>query len=136
VDGGAVAGAETLLGGAARVEPHRHEDRAALRVEVEDLGGVRREEEAVFARPVPDRRPAALEHDDVERIDLGLQDHLRPILRRAGGRRERERLGLRLRLLHQTLERPVAAADHLGRHARERDDRPELPRALRRTRTT
>src|SRR4030095_9194299 len=44
------------------------------------------------------------------------------------GPRERAPLGRRLRLLAQTLERPVPATDDLRRHARERDDRTELPR--------
>ncbi len=130
VDGRAVPGPETLIRSTARVEPHRHEDRAALGVEVEHLGRVRRQEEAVLAGPVPDRGPATLQHDDVERIDLGLQDHLSPVLRRTGrGGRERERLGLWLGFLHQTLERPVTAPDHLRRNAGQRDDRTELPLA-------
>ena len=46
-----------LRGRALRVEPDRHEDRAPLRVEVQDLGGVGREEEPVLGSPTCRRRP-------------------------------------------------------------------------------
>ena len=59
-----------------RVEPGGHEDGAALGVEVEDLGGVRGEEEPVVDGPLPDLVAAALEHRDVERVDLRLVEDL------------------------------------------------------------
>ena len=80
----------------------------------------------MFARPVPTAVPPP-SSTTMSSASISVFRITCAVLRRAGGRRERERLGLRLRLLHQTLERPVAAADHLGRHARERDDRTSEP---------
>jgi len=48
------------------IEGRGEEDRAALGVEVEDLGSVGREAEAVLRRPLADVRGAAAEDGDVE----------------------------------------------------------------------
>jgi hypothetical protein len=56
--------------GGVRVERGREEDRAAVRVEVEDLGRIRRQAEAVRGGPLADGRAAAPEDGDVERVDL------------------------------------------------------------------
>ena len=72
----AVAGGLAELGGAGGVEAGGHEDLAAAAVEVEHLGRVGREEEAVVARPLADLVAAALQHGDVEGVDLRLEEHL------------------------------------------------------------
>ena len=72
----AVTGALTELERPLGVELGGHEHRAAVGVEVEDLGCVRREQEAVLERPLPDLVTAALEHGDVEGVDLRLQHDL------------------------------------------------------------
>ena len=71
---------------------------------------------------------AALEHGDVEGVDLRLEDHLgvaapasaSPVARKAPSSARRRHL------LGEALERPVAAADHLGGDVGERDDRADL----------
>ena len=120
----AVAGGLAELGGAGGVEAGGHEDLAAVAVEVEHLGGIRREEEAVVAGPAADLVAAALEHRDVEGVDLLLEDHLGAIgVERRSGGLERALGGGRGDLLGQALERPVAAAHHVGGDVGERDDR-------------
>src|SRR5437867_5659616 len=110
-----------------RVEDRRHEDRAARRVEVEDLGGIRWETEAVLGGPASDRLAAAAEDRDVERVDLHLhQDHrVRCRRRERDGAADRE---LRdLRLADEALERPVAALFHGGGNTWQGNERAELP---------
>ena len=76
VDGRAVADLLAALGGRVAVEDGGEEDRAALGVEVEHLGRVGREAEAVLLRPGGDVGAAALEDGDVERVDARLQHDL------------------------------------------------------------
>ncbi len=77
----------------------------------------------MIARPRADVDRSALQHRDVERVDLGLEQHDRPS-RRAVLRGERDRPAGGLD--DQALQRPVAALDHLGRNAGQRDDRADL----------
>ena len=74
MDRRAVAGALTALHGRRGVEARGHEDLAAARIEVEDRRRIRRKVEAVLLGPGADGERAALEHGDVERVDLGLED--------------------------------------------------------------
>ena len=77
------------LGRPAGVELRGHEDGAALGVEVEDLGRVRGEEEAVLDGPLPHLVAAALEDGDVEGVDLGLEDDVDAAAVVDAGRRAR-----------------------------------------------
>ncbi len=88
----AVAGLLAEGRGARRVEARGHEDLRTLRVEVEHLRRVGREQEAVVDRPATDRVTAAAEDRDVERVDLHLLEHFGVVGDGAGGRR-RTRLG-------------------------------------------
>ena len=72
----AVADALAEVAGALGVELGGHEHGAARGVEVEYLGRVGREEEAVLQRPLADLVAAAGEDRDVERVDLRLEDDL------------------------------------------------------------
>ena len=58
------------------IERRRQEDRAALRVEVEDLGRIRREAETMVGRPRADFLGAALQDGQVERIDRDFHQDL------------------------------------------------------------
>jgi hypothetical protein len=102
------------------VERCREEDRAALRVEVEDFRRIGREAEAVIGRPRADLGGATLEHRDVQGIDLDLHQHFGA----ARGSRRREsrevRLGNGVRLTDKPLERPVAALLDARRYSGER----------------
>ena len=114
------------------VEPGGHEDRAALGVEVEHLGRVGGEEEAVLDGPRPHLVAAALEDGDVEGVDLRLEDHLgarRRVVGAAPAARSPSSSGRR-DLLGQALQGPVAAALHRrsGRRAAGRSSRPPRPR--------
>ena len=76
-------------------------------------------------RPAADRVAATTQDRDVESIDLRREQHLRFV----GGspRRGRGRLeDWRCDLAGEALQRPVAAAFDLRRHARQRDDRADL----------
>jgi len=85
VDGSAIAeGLSARLGGIG-VEHGGEEDRAALRVEVEDLGRVRRQAETVLLGPKADLVGAALEDGDIERVDADLEDLLGRSRSRGGG---------------------------------------------------
>ena len=111
--------------GRVRIERGGHEDRAPVGIEIEDLRRVGRQPEAVILGPQADLVAAAAQDRDVERVDR-LQDHLGFTGRLApgGGIREeghRRRIGL----LHETLERPVTAAHHVGRDAGQQGDRSE-----------
>ena len=75
VDRRALALLDALVVRAADVELDGHEDRAALGVERQHLRRVGREEEAVIARPRAHVDRAALQHRDVERVDLRLEQH-------------------------------------------------------------
>jgi hypothetical protein len=90
VDGGAVTDLLTLRLRGVGVEDRGHEDRAACGVEVEDLGSVRGETEAVLRGPASDGLAAALEDGDVERVDLDLHQHLRVLARARSGRRREQ----------------------------------------------
>ena len=63
-------------GGRIGIEHGGQEDRRARRVEVEHLGGVGREPEAVLGRPGADRRRAAAQDGHVERVDADLHQLL------------------------------------------------------------
>ena len=79
------------LGGARGVEAGGHEDLRAVRVEVEHLGRVGREEEPVVDRPLTDRVTATAQDGDVERVDLRLLHHLGASPARSTRRRRRTR---------------------------------------------
>ena len=114
-----------LVGGAFRVEPGRQEDRAALGVELEHLRRVGGQEEPVLGRPGAHGFRPALEDRDVERVDLGLEEHPRLAGRRtvgAGGELGHGRLDLEL----QALQRPVAALHDLRGDAGQGHDRADL----------
>ena len=81
VDRRPVADLLAALGGGVGVEGRGEEDRAAAGVEVEDLGRVGREPEAVVLGPGADVGGAALEDGDVEGVDPDLHQLLG-----AGGR--------------------------------------------------
>ena len=126
MDGRAVADLLAALGGRVAVEDGGQEEGAAGAVELEHLGRVVREREAVLLGPGGDVRAAALEDGDVERVDAGLEDDLdvtgAPDGIELGARRLRDRVGLE----EQALEGPVAALLDARRLVRERDDRAEL----------
>ena len=63
------------------VEDRGEENRAALGVEVEHFGGVRREAEPVLCGPGRHVRPAALKDGDVESVDAHLLQHLHRLCR-------------------------------------------------------
>ncbi len=75
-DRGAVAAGLTERGGPAGVEAGRHEDRAPVGVEVQDLRSIGTQEEPVVQRPPADLVPATAQDGDVQRVDLGLEQHL------------------------------------------------------------
>ncbi len=77
VDRGALPSTDALLLRALVVEPGRQEDGTPGGVEVEHLRRIGWQEVAVVPRPSTDRIAATLEHRDVERIDLGREEHLR-----------------------------------------------------------
>ena len=81
VDGRPVTDLLAAGRGRVGVEGGGEEDRAARRVEVEDLGRVGREAEAVVRGPLADRRRATAQDGDVEGVDLDLHQ----LLGRAGG---------------------------------------------------
>ena len=84
----------------------------------------------MLGRPRADGDRAALEHGDVERVDLRLQDHDGAL---RGGRSGEDAIGRedrRVRLQDQPLQGPAAALDHLRRDARQRDDRAHVPARL------
>ena len=92
VDGRAVADLLAALERRVAVEDGRQEDRAALGVEVEHLGRVGRQAEAVLLGPDGHVGAAALEDGDVERIDPRLRARLRrPPSRARSPRRRRAR---------------------------------------------
>ena len=144
VDRRAVADRRATGRGGGAVEAGGHEDGAALGVEVEHLRRVGRQQEAVGTRPVADRPAAALEHRDVERVDLGVEQLTRRCGRLGGlNASETGVLHDRVHLAHQALQGPVAAPLDVGRHAGQRHDRaplqvhpsrqlPEAPRQRRR----
>src|SRR4029077_3504361 len=59
-----------------RVEDCREEDRAAVRIEVEDLRRGRGKTEAVLGGPLAHLGAAAFQHGDVERVDTNLEEDL------------------------------------------------------------
>ena len=112
---------------ARRVEAGGHEDRAAARVEVEHLGRVGREQEAVVDRPLADRVAAALQDGDVERVDLRLEEHLARVARLAARGRVGERLapgGATSRSSRCSVQSPPRST--FGGHAGQRHDRADL----------
>src|SRR5204862_4077383 len=114
------------------VERGREEDRAALGVEVEDLGRVGRQAEPVRGCPLAHGRAAALEDRDVERVDLRLEEDLDRITRRGAERgRSRDQAFDRLGLADEPLEGPGAALLDVRGNSGERGERPELPAAPR-----
>ena len=109
-----------------RVEPRRHEDRAARRVEIEHLGRVGSQEVAVLERPPADFVAASPKDRDVEGVDLRLEQHLRFSRRVVRGGRE-QALGRGRRYLErESLECPVTAALDRGRDVGQRHDRADL----------
>ena len=117
VDGGPVADGLTALGGGIGIEDRGEEDRRACGVELEHLGGVRREPEAVVLRPRcrlrsgPPRRTVTSSasmrtfmSSSAERSGTGAEPGL-----------EQE---LRLGLLDESLQGPVAALLDVRRDAR------------------
>ena len=107
------------------VELGGHEVGRAAGVELERVGRVVGEREALLGGPVGDRPAAALQDRDVERVDADLLEDLRR-RRPSGAAALRRRLGHRGRdLLLEALQRPVPAALDLGRLGGQRDDRPE-----------
>ena len=87
--------ADVLATGRGRfaIEGGSQEDLAAGRVELEDLGRVRREAEAVVLGPDADLVGAAAQDRDVERVDRDFHEDLGR--RRRGGRVERRTVGSR-----------------------------------------
>ena len=118
VDRRAVADRLAALGGRVGVEDGGEEDRAARGVEVEDLGRVGREPEAVVRGPRADLVGAALEDGDVERVDPDLHEDLGAVARPRPPAASARRSGLRLGLADEALERPVAALLDARRDAR------------------
>ena len=112
--------------GPAGVEAGGHEDRAAGGVEVEHLGGVDRQPEAVLAGPVADGPAAAAEHGDVEGVDPGREQLLGRLAAVGGERGRPQRLRLRLGLADQPLQGPLAALADVGRDPGQGHDRAEL----------
>ena len=118
-----VARALAQLGGATGVELGGHEHRAALGIEIEHFGCVRGQQEPVLQRPPANLVTAALQHRDVQRIDLRFQDHLHGAVRCIIAAALGEHIRRRWRhLLSESLQRPVAAPLHLRRHVGQRDD--------------
>ena len=99
----------------------------ALGVEVEDLGRVGREAEAVVLGPQPDLVAAAAEDRDVERVDGRLEQDLGlgRRRRRQPSREEKRPLRHGIGLADESLERPVAAALDLARDVGQGRDRAE-----------
>ena len=77
-------------------------------------------------RPLADRVAAALEHRDVERVDLRLEQHLGVAVAGRGPATSAAPPRRRRHLAREPLQRPVAAALHRRRHAGQRDDRADL----------
>ncbi len=127
VDRRAVADRLAALRGRIRVEHRREEDRRPLGVEIEHLGRIRRQPEAVVLGPAADLVGTAAQDGDVERVDADLHQHLCLVAGGAGGedRGLRDRLGL----ADEALEGPVAALLDLRRDPGEWRERPERPAA-------
>ena len=108
VDRRAVAHLLAARLGRVRVEGGGEEDRAALGVEVEDLGRVGREAEAVVRGPGADVSRAALQDGDVEGVDLDLHDLLGAAgCRRGAGRGpQSKRIGLVSRTRRWSVQSP------------------------------
>ena len=87
VDGRPVADRLAALGGGIGVEDRGEEDRRSGGVELEDLGRVRREPEAVVLRPAADFGRTAAQDGHVEGVDADLHE----LLGGAGGRRPARR---------------------------------------------
>ena len=127
VDRRAVAGGLAEFPSGCRVEAGGHEDRASGGVEVEDLGGVGREQEAVLLGPAADLVASALEDRDLEGVDLRLEDDLGAAVARGAGGAQREGFaGGRRDLTLEALQRPVPAPLDAGGDAGERGDRADL----------
>ncbi len=127
VDRRPVADRLAALGGGVGIEGGRHEDRRALGVEVEDLGRIGGQAEAVVLGPQPNLVAATAEDRDIERVDRRLEQDLglaacshRPRL--ANSARSRVR---RIGFENQPLERPVATTLDLARDVRQGRDGPE-----------
>ncbi len=101
------------------VERCREEDRAALRIEIEDLGRIRREAEAMIRGPGADLRGATFEHRDVEGIDLDLHQDLGAARGGRGGKPCEVRLRDGIRLTDESLEGPVTALLDARRYSGE-----------------
>ena len=91
----------------------------AVGVEVEDLGGIGREREAMLPGPDADLGAAALQDGDVERIDAHLLEDLRARMRRAPADPKKEELRWRwVGLAHEALQGPVSPANDAGSECR------------------
>jgi hypothetical protein len=94
-----------------------------VRVEVEHVGRVGCEQESVVDRPLADRVAATAQDGDVERVDLGLLEHLGVRDCTGSSLRERSPRDRGSDLLFEALQRPVAAALDLRRDPGQRHDR-------------
>ena len=122
-----VADRLAALGGRIGVEHGGEEDRRAGGVEVEDLGRVGREPEAVVGRPLADLGRAAAQDGHVEGVDADLHELLGRVGRRGSGRvgGERRDAGSVSRMRRWSVQSPpFSTLDGIPGSGVERAERP------------